>query len=116
MPHHQQLVKVSSSMGHDWALILAGGEGSRLRSLTMTATGVAVPKQFCSFGGEASLLHDALSRAQTVTTPEHVCVVVAEHHRLWWQALDLRIPNQNVIEQPLNRGTATGILLPLLRI
>lgn len=116
MPQHQQLGKISSSMGHDWALILAGGEGSRLRSLTMTATGVAVPKQFCSFGGEASLLHDALSRAQSVTRPERTCAIVSEQHRSWWQALDLRIPDENVIEQPLNRGTATGILLPLLRV
>jgi mannose-1-phosphate guanylyltransferase len=116
MPQHQQLGKFSSSMGHDWALILAGGEGSRLRSLTTTATGVAVPKQFCSFGGEASLLHDALNRADAVTTPDRTCVVVSEHHRLWWQALDLKIPSENVIQQPRNRGTATGILLPLLRV
>lgn len=116
MPHPQHREGVSSSRGHDWALILAGGEGSRLQSLTMTASGVAVPKQFCSFGSDASLLHDALRRAETVTTPERTCVVVSEHHKLWWQALDLRIPAENVIRQPLNRGTANGILLPLLKI
>jgi mannose-1-phosphate guanylyltransferase len=121
MPQHQQRGTTSSSMGsssmgQDWALVLVGGEGSRLQSLTMTASGVAVPKQFCSFGGDASLLHDALRRADTVTTPERICVVVSEHHRLWWQALDLSIPEENVVRQPLNRGTATGILLPLLRI
>ncbi len=31
-----------------WALILAAGEGSRLRSLTTTSSGTAIPKQFCS--------------------------------------------------------------------
>jgi mannose-1-phosphate guanylyltransferase len=97
-------------------LILAGGEGSRLQSLTMTASGIAIPKQFCSFGGEASLLHDALRRAQTVASPAHTCAVVSEHHRLWWQAMDLRIPCANVVRQPHNRGTAIGILLPLLEI
>lgn len=116
MPYQQQRGFVSSSVGHDWALILAGGEGSRLQSLTMTASGVAVPKQFCSFGGDASLLHDTLRRAESVTLSERTCVVVSEHHRLWWQALDLSIPGENVIRQPLNRGTATGILLPLLTI
>ena len=116
MPHHLQLGKPSSSVNHDWALILAGGEGSRLRSLTTTPGGVAVPKQFCAFGGEGSLLQDALRRAQSVTTYERTCVVVSEHHRSWWQALDLRLSGENIIEQPLNRGTATGILLPLLRI
>lgn len=116
MLHDQQPVGMLANAGHDWSLVLAGGEGSRLRSLTMTASGVAVPKQFCSFGGDVSLLHDALSRAQSVTKAERTCVVVSEHHRLWWQALDLRIPDQNVIRQPRNRGTATGILLPLLKI
>lgn len=116
MPHDQQRGGMLSNAGHDWALVLAGGEGSRLQSLTMTASGVAVPKQFCSFGGEVSLLHDALRRAENVTVPRRTCIVVSEHHRLWWQALDLRIPDQNVIQQPLNRGTATGILLPLLNI
>lgn len=116
MPHEQYLRSNASKTGHDWALILAGGEGSRLQSLTTTAAGVAIPKQFCSFGGEASLLHDALRRAQTVTTASQTCAVVSEHHRLWWQAMDLRIPAPNVIRQPCNRGTAIGILLPLLQI
>lgn len=116
MPDQQRGGMKSSSTGHDWALILAGGDGSRLQSLTMTASGVAVPKQFCSFGSDASLLHDAMRRAQAVTKAERTCVVVSEHHRLWWEALDLSIPDGNVIEQPRNRGTATGILLPLLEI
>lgn len=116
MPHEQRGTRISSATGHRWALILAGGEGSRLQSLTTTASGVAIPKQFCSFGGEASLLHDALRRAQTVAMAAHTCAVVSDHHRLWWQAMDLRIPSANVIRQPGNRGTAIGILLPLLQI
>jgi mannose-1-phosphate guanylyltransferase len=116
MPHDQQRGGKLSNAGHDWALVLAGGEGSRLQSLTTTASGVAVPKQFCSFGGEVSLLHDALRRAESVTVPKRTCIVVSEHHRLWWQALDLRIPAANIVQQPRNRGTATGILLPLLSI
>jgi mannose-1-phosphate guanylyltransferase len=116
MPHAQHRTRISSETGHRWALILAGGEGSRLQSLTTTASGIAIPKQFCSFGGEASLLHDALRRAQTVTTSAQTCAVVSEHHRLWWQAMDLRIPGANLIRQPHNRGTAIGILLPLLQI
>jgi len=102
--------------GHNWALVLAAGEGSRLQALTMTASGVAIPKQFCSLGGGVSLLHDALRRAHAVASPERTCAVVAEQHRRWWQALPLNIPPQNLIRQPRNRGTANGILLPLLRI
>ena len=102
--------------GHDWALVLAGGEGSRLQALTTTASGISVPKQFCSLGGGASLLHDALRRARVVAPPERTCVVVSAHHRRWWDGLSRFIPTQNIIVQPRNRGTANGILLPLLRI
>ncbi|HKQ12679.1 MAG TPA: sugar phosphate nucleotidyltransferase [Steroidobacteraceae bacterium] len=102
--------------GHNWALVLAAGEGSRLQALTMTASGVAIPKQFCSFGGEPSLLHDALRRARIVADPQRTCAIVADYHRRWWQPMQLGIPESNLIAQPRNRGTATGILLPLLHI
>jgi mannose-1-phosphate guanylyltransferase len=102
--------------GHNWALVLAAGEGSRLQALTTTASGVAIPKQFCSLGGEPSLLHDALRRARVVADPQRTCVIVAEYHRRWWQPLQLAIPASNLIPQPRNRGTAVGILLPLLHI
>lgn len=103
-------------VGDSWALVLAGGEGSRLQSLTTLASGLAVPKQFCSFGGGASLLHDALKRASVIAPPERSCAIVSEHHARWWQSLPLPLPKQNLIVQPRNRGTAVGILLPLLQI
>jgi mannose-1-phosphate guanylyltransferase len=102
--------------GHNWALVLAAGNGSRLQALTTTASGVAIPKQFCSLGEEGSLLQDAVRRARVVADPEHTCAIVAEHHRRWWQALHMGIPSPNLISQPRNRGTANGILLPLLHI
>jgi len=48
---------------HTWALVLAAGDGSRLRSLTTDASGTAIPKQFCSLHGGNSLLLDTLRRA-----------------------------------------------------
>lgn len=102
--------------GHQWALILAAGEGSRLQALTTTASGIAVPKQFCAFGGGVSLLHSAIERARSVLPVENICTVVADQHREWWQALPLTLPERNIVVQPRNRGTANGILLPLLQI
>jgi mannose-1-phosphate guanylyltransferase len=116
MPASQQRWDTHWDAGHNWALVLAGGEGSRLQALTTTASGVAVPKQFCSMGGDDSLLVAAMRRAREVAAAERTCAVVAEHHRRWWQPLPLGIPPENVISQPRNRGTATGILLPLLQI
>jgi mannose-1-phosphate guanylyltransferase len=99
-----------------WALVLAAGEGSRLHSLTRDERGVAVPKQFCSLQGGPCLLQEALHRAASVAALPQICSVVAEQHRQWWAPLLSYLPEQNVISQPQNRGTAFGILLPLLRI
>lgn len=105
-----------ANAGHNWALVLGAGEGSRLQSLTTTASGVVVPKQFCSLGNGASLLNAALERARVVAPSERICTVVAAHHQRYWQTLPCSIPAHNIVVQPSNRGTANGILLPLLQI
>jgi mannose-1-phosphate guanylyltransferase len=102
---------------HDiWALLLAAGDGTRLRSLTTTACGAPVPKQFCSLYEGPSLLQEALDRAQAVSSEDRTCVVVAAQHRRWWEQALRGLPPDNVIVQPQNRGTGLGILLPLLHI
>lgn len=102
--------------GGTWALVLAAGDGRRLHSLTTDAQGISIPKQYCSLHGDLSLLEQALYRARSITAPERVCMVVAEQHRCWWSRALADMPEENVIVQPENRGTAIGILLPLLRI
>lgn len=101
--------------GRPWGIVLAAGEGRRLQELT-TFGGRTVPKQFCSVGGEESLLELALRRAWRIFPSENVVpVVAAEHHRWWRSELKALAPDQIVV-QPSNRGTAAGVLLPLLRI
>jgi mannose-1-phosphate guanylyltransferase len=102
-------------MNNTWALVLAAGEGSRLRALT-THRGVAVPKQFCSLVGGPSLLEEAMLRAAAIVPRQRVCTIVAEQHRAWWEGPLRFMPRRNVIVQPENRGTAIGLLLPLLHI
>lgn len=99
-----------------WALVLAAGEGSRLRQLTTTAAGTSVPKQFCSLHGGVSLFEQALRRASVVATAAQTCAVVANQHWIWWQAVAHGLPFGNIIVQPSNCGTANGILLSLLHI
>lgn len=99
-----------------WALVLAGGEGSRLQSLTRDEDGTVVPKQFCSLAGGPSLLRLALARAGGLVPPDRIMPVVLEQHRFWWE-LDLTIcPSCDILIQPENRGTLTGLLLPLLEV
>jgi mannose-1-phosphate guanylyltransferase len=105
-----------SASGATWVIVLAAGDGRRLHSLTTNAAGMAVPKQFCSLRGGDSLLRDAMNRAEAVALPQHICLIVAEQHRLWWNAALETVDKSNVIVQPRNRGTAIGILLPLLHI
>ena len=99
-----------------WAIVLAGGEGSRLHTLTTDDSGIAVPKQFCSLTGGQSLLVETLQRAASVVEPDHICVVVAAQHRRWWEPMLSETPKSNIIVQPSNRGTGIGVLLPLLHI
>lgn len=99
-----------------WALILAAGEGTRLRSLTTRSCGTTVPKQFCSLYDGPSLLDEAIARATVVADNSNICVVVAGQHHQWWAPMLSGLPADNVILQPENRGTANGILLPLLHI
>lgn len=104
---------------HVWALILAGGDGSRLRALTTKPCGTAVPKQYCSLHGGHSLLEDAIARAKSLVAADRVCTIVAQQHRQWWsdsrpllESLEL----DNLIVQPRNLGTGIGILYSLLHI
>jgi mannose-1-phosphate guanylyltransferase len=99
-----------------WAVVLAGGDGRRLQTLTHDADGIPVPKQFCSLQGGPCLLEDALQRAFAIAPFRHLCAVVAAQHRRWWDGLAGNLPKQNLIVQPHNRGTAHGVLLPLLHI
>lgn len=94
------------------AIVLAAGDGSRMRSVAPTFDGTAVPKQFCSVDGKYSLLEMAVARARRCSS--RVLVVVAEKHRRFWEP-ELRGHHpDDVIVQPTNRGTGAGILLPLL--
>ena len=99
-----------------WALVLAAGDGRRLQGLTRTASGDVIPKQFCSLNGGLSFLEETVQRAQTVVPRDRVCAIVACAHRRHWLRPLASLPAQNVIAQPRNRGTAIGILLPLLHI
>jgi mannose-1-phosphate guanylyltransferase len=99
-----------------WGLILAGGDGARLREVTTTGDGVTIPKQYCSLRGNSCLLQDAIKRAQSVAMSTKVAMVVAAQHRRWWSAALAQCNDAHVFVQPENRGTANGILFALLSL
>lgn len=101
---------------HLWVVILAAGEGNRVRELTRDRCGKPAPKQYSVIDGRSTLLEATLERASKVAPPERIVIVVAAHHRRWWVSELVGLPGLHVIVQPENRGTAAGILLPLLWI
>jgi mannose-1-phosphate guanylyltransferase len=96
--------------GNLWVVVLAGGSGSRLAPLSTGADGAHVPKQFCRFGGSASMLQRTLERARSLAPASRVLPVVLEAYRPWWEPEMARIPEENQVVQPLNRGTGFAIL------
>ncbi|HWG68728.1 MAG TPA: sugar phosphate nucleotidyltransferase [Steroidobacteraceae bacterium] len=103
-------------MANAWAVVMAGGDGARLRALTRTREGLIVPKQYCSLGRSECLLQDAVMRAQKVVNVAHVSCVVAAQHRRWWSTALSNISDTNIVVQPQNKGTGYGILLALLKL
>src|SRR5882672_10237347 len=99
-----------------FAIVLAGGDGTRLSGLTTTRAGVRVPKQFCSLAGGPTLLRQTVERAAALVPRAQILAVVSEGHRQWWRDELADLPPENVLVQPANRGTAAGILVGALAI
>jgi mannose-1-phosphate guanylyltransferase len=99
-----------------WVVVLAGGEGRRVQEFTTLRDGVVVPKQFCRFRDDRTLLAATIDRALAITSREHVLVVVLDSHREWWESELSRLPAANALSQPAGRGTATAILHALVQI
>ena len=99
---------------HRWAIVLAAGAGTRIRHFMTDAGGRAIPKQFCPIDGSRTMLDWSIERAASLVPRPRIVVVVADQHRIWWEGKLEGIPQENVVVQPENRGTAIGVLLPLL--
>jgi mannose-1-phosphate guanylyltransferase len=95
-----------------WVMVLAAGEGSRVRALTRDLHGNPAPKQFSSVDGKTTLLGSTLQRARRIAPSENIVTIVAAEHERWWRSELMDFPQDNIIVQPENRGTAAGILLP----
>lgn len=102
--------------GHLWTIILAGGEGVRLRQLTRALHGQECPKQFAMIHGGRSLLQWTVERALRWSAPERLVVVVAAEREALARRQLAGFGPVDVVAQPSNRGTGPGILLPLSRV
>jgi mannose-1-phosphate guanylyltransferase len=101
---------------HHWGIVLAGGDGRRLKSFIRLHWGSMRPKQYCTLIGGQSMLRHTLARAERLLSPERLLTVVSRQHLGYAREELYDRPPSTVIVQPCNRGTGPGILLPLLHI
>ena len=94
-----------------WTLILAAGAGRRLAPVTG-----GVPKQFWRAAGDRSLLRQTLDRFETITPRSRPVVVVVAGHEQHFTACDVGDWVPDFVRQPVDRGTATGVLLALMPV
>lgn len=96
-----------------WSIILAGGEGERIRPLIERWQGRHRPKQYCTFVGSRSLFQHTLDRADMLAAAGQKIIVAARSHR---EEVREQLNGRGfgkLLFQPVNRGTAAGIFLPL---
>lgn len=94
-----------------WTVILAAGEGRRLSSVTG-----GVPKQFWRVPGGRSLLNDTRHRFAPFSPMSRMVIVVDRSHRPHLASTEAARSQGTVVYQPLDRGTAVGVLLGLTPI
>jgi mannose-1-phosphate guanylyltransferase len=101
---------------HEWAVILAGGDGARLKLLTRKISGDERPKQFCPVIGEITLVEETEQRVILELRKERTVFVVNRVHEPYYSTILGDTPARNLVEQPRNIGTAPAILYSVLKI
>ncbi len=101
---------------HLWAVLLAGGDGIRLRDLTVRIVGDHRPKQFCPILGPESLLRQTRARLDPLFSGDRQVFVVSSAHERYYSRELADAKDSLVLAQPMNRGTAIAIIVALLRI
>jgi mannose-1-phosphate guanylyltransferase len=99
-----------------WNLVLAGGDGTRLRDLTAEVAGRPIPKQYCRLVDDRSLLEATLDRIEPLAPRARTMAIVNRDHLPLARPQLTGLPDRNVVIQPENRDTGPGLLLSLLAL
>ena len=98
------------------AVILAGGDGTRLKSLTRFISGDARPKQFCPIFGDRTLLGETRARLAKLIPAERTLFVVQDAHEPFYREELGSVDPRLVLSQPGNKGTAVAIAYAVAKI
>jgi mannose-1-phosphate guanylyltransferase len=88
-----------------WAVILAGGVGSRFWPLSTPDR----PKQLLPLVTDKPLLVEALDRLRPIVDPAHILILTNEALTKPIRALAKDLPDDNVIAEPRPAGTAAAL-------
>ena len=112
----QRTVTPGSPRMDFWAIVLAGGEGVRLRPLVRTALGDERPKQYVPIFGRRTLLGQTLDRVRIGFPLDRTIVVTMERHAEYIAEEITGATHPHIFAQPADRGTAAAILAPTSEI
>ncbi|MCU0229007.1 MAG: sugar phosphate nucleotidyltransferase, partial [Bryobacterales bacterium] len=90
---------------HLYALIMAGGRGTRFWPRSRKSH----PKQVLPIAGEQSLVQQTVDRVARVTTPERIFIITSESLRAEIVRQLPQVPPEQIIAEPLPRNTAPCI-------
>lgn len=102
-----------SNLDHTYAVIMAGGSGTRLWPVSRQSS----PKQMIKLIGEQSLFQSTVQRLVGLFPIERILVVTVEEQAETLKAQAPSIPAENFILEPAPRGTASviGLAAAVLR-
>ena len=90
-----------------WAIVPAGGSGTRLWPLSRATR----PKFLLALTGKRSLLQETVDRLTPLATPERTLVVCGPAHAAPVARQLPQLPEANIIVEPAPRGSAPAIAL-----
>lgn len=107
---------VLANSGIRCGIVLAGGNGARIRDFVSRLRGSDLPKQYVNFVGKRSMLEHTLHRAEKLIPAQRLFIVIAKEHLQFDEVRSQMAPRprQCVVTQPQNKDTAPGFLLPLM--
>src|SRR5918999_2831034 len=90
-----------------YAIVMAGGSGTRLWPLSRRGT----PKQLLALTGETSLLQQTIARLDPLLRPHDIYVITSQALVRATQEQLPQLPEHNVLGEPLARSTAVAAAL-----